>query len=164
MTRIIALLLTLCAAITAAAQTVVPPSSVQNLYMLGGSYAPGAQPSGAGTALYAHQINQSGTFAFTLIDALPLTYKPFTVSTNIGVGIAQNIATIGKLSIFVPTAVGIQWTGTNTGWQWSTGAGIPIKIKNSSWYIMPIARVLKGSATGQTGFEPVGGILVGWGK
>ena len=139
--------------------------TVQNLYMAGGSYNPGASPSIAGSALYAHQVSADtapGLYAFSLIDALPSNTKPFTVTTNVGAGIAQKVLTIDGVDILVPTAIGISWTGTNTGWAWTTGAGAPIRVK-PNWYVMPTVRVLK-SSIGGAGYQPIVGVLFGWGK
>jgi hypothetical protein len=132
--------------------------------MAGGSYGFGGVPPIAGSALYAHAINSSGTYAFTMIDALPSTVKPFTVYTNIGVGIAQKIATIDGVAIFVPTAAGISYTGPNAGWAWTTGFGAPIQWKKTNWYVMPTVRVLKSSVSGGTGYQPILGLLFGWGQ
>lgn len=145
--------------------TRVLAQDVSNLYMAGGSYNAGATPAFAGTALYAHQINTSGTYAFTMVDALPNTLRPFTVTTNFAAGIAQRIATIDGVSIFVPTAAGISYTGPNVGWSWSTGAGVPFQLKKgSSWYLMPTARVLKSSVSNGSGYQPIIGLLFGWGQ
>ena len=140
-----------------------PAPGIQQLFMGGVSYSVGATPAVAGTGLYAHALNTSGTYAFTAIDALPNTLKPFTVSTNVGIGVAQQIFTIGNLPIFMPTAAGISWSGTNTGWQWSGGVFVPIKMKNG-WYLGPSVRFLKSSVSGGTGYQPIIGMLVGWGK
>lgn len=138
---------------------------VANLYMAGGSYSQGGSPAFAGTALYAHQINESGTFAFTLIDALPNSVKPFTVTTNIGAGIAQRVATIGNYPIFVPSAVSISYTGQHTGWAYSTGVGVPILISEKRGvFLMPTLRVLKSSISGGSGYQPIFGLLIGIGK
>jgi hypothetical protein len=159
MKRILILTALFLAAYTAAAQ------SVSNLYMAGASYSSAGQPSTAGSALYAHQINTSGTYAFTMLDALPASVKPFTVTTNVGVGVGQRIATIGKVPVFVPTSAGISWTGSNVGWDWSTGAGTPLQWKKTNWYVMPNVRVLKSSVGGKGGtYEPIFGLLIGWGK
>jgi hypothetical protein len=137
---------------------------VSNLYMGGASYSPAGTPSTAGSALYAHAVNNSGTYAFTMIDALPASYKPFTVTTNVGVGIAQSIFTVSGVPVFVPTAAGISYTGSNVGWTWSSGVGFPLQYKKSNWYIMPTIRILKSSVTGSTGYQPIVGILLGWGQ
>jgi hypothetical protein len=60
--------------------------------------------------------------------------------------------------------VGVSWTGSNTGWSWSTGAGVPFQIGKSDWYVMPTVRVLKSSVAGATGYQPIVGILFGWGQ
>jgi hypothetical protein len=142
-----------------------PPAStgLQNLYAAGASYSVNATPAVAGTALYAHQVNASGTYAFTAIDAVPNTLKPFTVNTNVGAGVAQQVWTIGKIPIFMPTAAGISWNGSNTGWEWGSGALAAIPIKNG-YYLMPSVRFLKSSVSNGSGYQPIIGVLFGWGK
>jgi hypothetical protein len=134
-----------------------------NVYAAGISYNHGASPSIGGTGLYARLIaDGSGTYAFTVVDALPATVKPFTVTTNMSVGIAQKLFTVGKVPIFAPTAAGISFTGLNTGWAWSTGGLASIKLKNN-WRVMPNVRLLK-SSVGGTGYQPIVGVLFGWGQ
>jgi hypothetical protein len=146
------------------AQTATPASNgVVNLYGAGMSYSVNASPAVAGTALYAHQVNNSGTYAFTAVDALPATLKPFTVTSNVGIGVAQKITTLGKVTIFMPTSAGISWSGTNTGWQWNGGAVAVIPLK-SNYYIMPTVRFLKSSVSSGSGYQPIIGLLFGWGK
>jgi hypothetical protein len=149
--------------VSAQAQTVTTPTGVQNIYAAGASYSINASPSVAGTALYAHSLNSAGTYAFTVVDALPATIKPFTVTTNIGAGIAQKLFTLGKIPVYVPTAAGISWSGTNTGWQWSGGGLASIHVKGN-YYLMPSVRFLKSSVSGGTGYQPILGLLVAWGK
>ena len=136
---------------------------IQNLYAAGGSYNFNATPAVAGTALYAHYVASPGTYAFTVIDALPNNTKPFVVTSNIGVGLAQKMFAIGKVSLFMPTAAGISWTGTNTGWQWTGGATVTIPLKHNL-YLMPTVRFLKSSISGGSGYQPVCGLLFGWGQ
>jgi hypothetical protein len=145
------------------AQTTDTPTELQNIYAAGASYSINASPSIAGTALYAHSLNSTGTYAFTVVDALPATIKPFTVTTNIGAGIAQKLFTLGKIPVYVPTAAGISWSGTNTGWQWSGGGLASIHVKGN-YYLMPSVRFLKSSVSGGTGYQPILGLLVAWGK
>lgn len=140
-----------------------PGSGVQNLYGAGMSYSVNASPAIAGTAIYAHQVNGSGTYAFTAIDAVPATLKPFAVTSNVGVGVAQKVATVGKIPIFMPTSAGISWSGTNTGWQWNGGAVAVIPLK-SGYYLMPTVRFLKSSVSSGSGYQPIIGLLFGWGK
>lgn len=195
MKKVIAVLTGVGLAILASAlahgQTVNPPGPVHrqlvNLYAAGVSYNSGNTSSVAGTALYARGVNKSGTYAFTVIDALPAkntvsqpvlnppgptqpfitsttsSSTAFTVTTNIGVGIAQKLFSIGKVDIFSPTAAGISWTGTNTGWEWNAGAMAVFKLKGN-YYLMPTVRMIKSSVSGGAGYQPIVGVLFGWGK
>lgn len=142
---------------------VAPTPQVTNLYAGGASYSIGATPAIAGTALYAHQVSPEGLYAFTVVDALPNTLKPFTVNTSIGAGIAQKLFTLGNVPVYAPTAAGISWSGGNTGWQWNAGALASIHVKGN-YYILPSVRVLKSSVSGGTGYQPIIGLLFGWGK
>jgi hypothetical protein len=85
------------------------------------------------------------------------------VTTNIGAGIAQKVTSVGKVGIYIPTAAGISWNGTNTGWQWNGGAAAMFPLKNG-YYLMPTVRFLKSSVSGGTGYQPIVGLLFGWGK
>ncbi|MDE2099240.1 MAG: hypothetical protein KGL39_18445 [Patescibacteria group bacterium] len=146
------------------AQTSAPPASLQNIYGAGVSYSVNASPAVAGTALYAHLLSaDSGTYAFTAIDALPNTLKPFTVSTNLGAGVAQKVFTLGKVPFYMPTAAGISFNGSNTGWQWNGGMLASIHIKNQ-YYLMPTVRFLKSSVSNGTGYQPIVGVLFAWGQ
>lgn len=141
---------------------------VANLYAAGVSYNSGASGSVAGTALYARNLNNAGTYAFTVMDVVPNTLKPFTVNTNIGVGVSQKIATIGKIPIFIPTAAGVSFNGQNTGWQWNTGALASIHLPNrycgGQCYLMPTVRIVKSSVSNGDGYQPIVGVLFGWGQ
>lgn len=160
--------------LTIHAQTVAPAplittplasTQLQNLYAAGASYNPGGSPGIAGTALYAHNLNTGATlptFAFTVADAVTTSVKPFTVSTNIGVGIAQQVTTIAKVPIYMPTSAGVSWTGTNTGWSWTSGVLVPIKVK--SVYLIPAVRFLKSSVSNNSGYQLMGSFLIGWGE
>ncbi len=149
------------------AQTPAPaPSSptLTNIYAAGISFNNGASPAIAGTGMYAHLIaDGSGTYAFTVVDALPTSLKPFTVTSNFGAGIAQKVFTIGSVPIFVPTSAGISYNGTNTGWAWSTGALASIKVKNN-WRIFPNVRIVKSSVSNGSGYQPIVGVMFGWGS
>lgn len=140
------------------------PAPIANIYAAGVSYNVGGSPAVAGTGLYARLVNDgSGTYAFTVVDALPNTLKPFTVTTNIGVGIAQKVTTWAGVPIYVPAATGISWSGSNTGWQWNTGGLAAIHVKGQ-YYVMPSLRVLKSSVSNGSGYQPVFGVLFAWGK
>lgn len=144
----------------ALAQTQPP---IRNLYATGVSYNFNAQPNIAGTALYAHYIASPGTYGFTVIDVLPNTVKPFTVTSNIGAGLAQKMFSVGRASLFMPTTAGISWSGSNTGWQWTGGAAVSISIK-SNFYLIPTARFLKSSISDGSGYQPIFGVEFGFGK
>ena len=147
---------------SASAQT--PAPALTNIYAAGISFNNGASPAIAGTGMYAHLIaDGSGTYAFTVVDALPTSLKPFTVTSNFGAGIAQKVFTIGSVPIFVPTSAGISYNGTNTGWAWSTGALASIKVKNN-WRIFPNVRIVKSSVSNGSGYQPIVGVMFGWGS
>lgn len=163
MSRIVLSLATLAVALlivtgAAFAQTSTP----SNLAAVGVSYQPGASPAVAGTGLYARLLSTTtNTWAFTALDALPATIKPFTVTTDTAVGVAQKVVTINGVDIYIPTAAGISWTGQNTGWNWSTGGLAVVKLGSSSWRLLPNVRVVKNSVGGQ-GYGVIAGVLVGW--
>ena len=142
------------------------PQAITKLYGAGVSCNVNAKPALSGTALGAYQLSSDtapGLYAFTAVDALPNTLKPFTVSTNIGAGIAQKVFTLGKVPIFVPTAAGISFNGANTGWQWNGGALAAIHVKGQ-YYIMPTVRFLKSSVSNGSGYQPIVGVLFGFGQ
>jgi hypothetical protein len=150
-------------------QTVPAPvaaPTLSNLYTLGLSYSPGADKPVAGSASYFRQVNDSGTYVFTMVDAHPSTSKPFTVTTSFGVGIAQKVATIAGMNIYVPTNAGIAYSGSAVGWNYSSGVGVAIRwkaYKDGYLYIVPTARFDKNNVTND-GFQPIGGVQIGWGK
>lgn len=154
---------------TLKAQTIpeAPTPQVHNLYAGGVSYSVGATPAISGTGLYARNIGPADAdpylYAFTVVDVLPNTIKPFTVTSNIGAGIAQKLFTLGPIPVYVPTAAGISWNGNNTGWQWNGGALAAIHIRDS-YYILPGVRFLKSSVSGGSGYQIIAGVLFGWGK
>ena len=159
---VIALLFCLLLGVAAWAQEV--PAQPDNVFAAGVSFNSGASPAVAGTGLYAHKVADSGTYAFTVMDVLPNNHTdPFTVNSNFGFGIAQKVATIAKVPIYVPTSAGVSVNGDNLGWAWSTGALASIKLKGD-WRIMPHVRVVKSSVSNGTGYQPIVGVLFGWAK
>jgi hypothetical protein len=109
--------------------------------------------------MYAKRVS-GNTFSFAVVDTLPTLVKPYTVNTQYSGGIAQKIASIKGIDIYVPASAGLTSSGSNTGWNWNTGALASIRIKGS-WFIFPNARVTKSSIVNQ--YQVIGGILVGWG-
>jgi hypothetical protein len=133
-----------------------------NFAAAGVSYNQGATPSIAGTGLYARRISEAGTYAFTAVDALPTTLRPVTVTTQFSTGIAQRIVTMGKVEVYIPTSAGISYSGTNTGWAWTTGAMAVIPV-GAVWRILPNVRMVKSSISAGEGYQLIGGVLFGWG-
>lgn len=159
---LVVLLLVLTLSLGLSAQVVPTPSFLTNVYAGGISYSVNATPGIAGTGLYARALNSSGTYAFTVIDAVPNTLKPFTVTSNVGVGVAQKVTLVGH-SVYLPTAAGISWNGTNTGWQWNGGVLVPVyEAKGLRYYAT--ARFLKSSVSNGSGYQPIIGLLIGWGN
>lgn len=155
MKHTLAPLLLLLAPLLASAQ------DYSNFTAYGLSYSPGASPAIAGTGLYAHRVAGDGTYVFTVVDALPLSVKPFSVSTQFGGGISQKVLTIAGANIYIPTSAGISYKGNNTGWAWTTGALIAIKI-SPRWRLAPSVRLMKSSVGDYAGYQVIGGVLVGW--
>lgn len=137
--------------------------TVTNFYAAGATYNVNASPSVAGTVLYAKKLADSNTYAFTALDMVPNTVKPYTVTTNMGVGVAQKLTTIGKVDIFTPLAAGISTSGPNLGWQYNFGIMPTIRIKGP-YYIAPTVRFNKSSVSNGTGVQPLIGILFGFGQ
>jgi len=137
-------------------------SQLTNIYAAGVSYNNSGSPSIAGTGMYAHNIT-GGTYAFTVVDALPSSFKPFTVTSSFGAGIAQKVFTVGKVPVYIPTAAGISYNGTNTGWAWSTGALASVKVKGN-WRVFPNVRIVKSSVSNGAGYQPIVGVMFGYGN
>lgn len=142
------------------------PSQAQtptSLYAGGVSYNNAGTPSIAGTALYAHKVDQAGTYAAMVFDALPTQTRPFTVTTNVGTGVVQKFFSIGGVSIYGTTNVALSFNGTNTGWSYAFGGGasIPLK-KNSHWRFVPMLRGAKSNVSNRTGFQVIPGGLIGY--
>ena len=140
-----------------------------NLYAAGASYNSGASQPVAGNAMYAKLVSQSaGTYGFTMLDILPITTKPFTVSTNVSAGIAQKILNFQGVSFYAPTSAGISLTGSNTGWTWTSGILADYNIKKNgtatAFHVMPNVRWLKSSVSNGSDYQLIGGLMVGWGS
>ena len=146
--------------VAAAPPLTAPP--LTNIYGAGVSYNAGASPAIAGSALYARLVAGTGTYAFTQVDALPASIKPFTVTTNVSVGVAQKLATIAGIPIYVPASAGVSFNGTNAGWAWSGGGMAVVKVKGA--LVMPNVRFMKSSVSGGAGYGVIAGCLFGWGN
>lgn len=114
----------------------------------------------AGTALYARAQTDKGTYAFTVLDAVPTSYKPFTVTTNLAVGVAQQVFTLSNWTAYATVAAGPSWSGSNTGWDWYAGAIATRPIKGKWWGGIN-ARVVKSSVNANSGYQFIFGVLGG---
>jgi hypothetical protein len=155
---------------TASAQTSSTTTTTlpTNVYAAGVSYNNGNSTPVAGTALYARVASaENGTFAFTALDVLPTAYKPFTVSTNVSVGVAQKVWSLNGITFYMPTSAGVSITGSNTGWTWTGGilADYPIKRKGvaTSYRVMPNVRFLKSSVSNGSDYQLIAGVMIGIG-
>lgn len=148
----------LALAFACSAQTATP---VQNFFGGGVSFNNSGTPSIAGTAFYAKSVNDgSGTYSFTVFDALPNSLKPLTVTTNVGTGIAQKVFCVSGVCIYAPITAGFSWQGSNLGWNWTGGFIAPIKLKKG-WYVAPAIRFAKSSVSNGTGYQLIPGGFVG---
>ena len=136
---------------------------VTNLYGAGVAYSVNASPSFSGSAFYARNIADSHSYAYTNVLAVPTSVKPFQVSTNIGVGIAQKFVTFGTTNVYCDTTAGPSWTGSNFGWQYNGSCFAPVHVKKS-YYVIPLVGFLKSSVSNGSGYQPVIGIHFGWGN
>ena len=153
----------LLAAIAGFAQTTNPALSVTdplNIWGAGVSWNQSASQQVAGTIMYAREQNTAGTYAFGLIDAVPTTYSPLTVVTNLGVGIGQKVMSVGAWTLYATVAAGPSWSGQSTGWNWSGGAIATHPIKGNWWGGIN-ARVIKSSVNNNSGSQFIFGVLVG---
>jgi len=135
----------------------------------GVSYLVGGQPVASafsGTGLYARLVSPStSTYAFTVIDAVPQTYSPFVVDTNLAAGVAQELFTVGTWGVvYSPVAAGFTWSGKNAGWNWSGGGMLSITPKAGSHArILPSVRFVKSSVSSGSGYQVIMGVAFGWG-
>ncbi len=144
----------------------VHAQQLKTLYAGGVSWSPGASPAFAGTVLAATQVSPDtapGTYGFTAIDILPSTMKPFTVSTNVALGMARKLFTVGNYTVYSPLAAGFSLTSTNAGWNWSTGGCADVPLKNG-FGLMPCVRVLKSNVGNGSGYQLMPSVLLRWGK
>jgi hypothetical protein len=98
-----------------------------------------------------------------MLDAVPSTTAPGKVNTSLGLGIAQRVSSIGRVSLLMPTGAGVDWTGDNVGWAWSTGLGAAIPLPNHM-FLMPNVRGVKSSVSNGQGMRFIYGMMWGWGK
>lgn len=138
-----------------------PAAPAMNFGAAGVSYSPGAEPAIAGTAAYARRLGPS-TFSFTLMDALPMREVPGAITTQVGTGVVQRVASVGNLDFYIPVVTGISWSGTNSRWSWSGGAMVAFKIPKLGMYAYPNVRWSRiDVAPGVAGYQATYGVLFG---
>ena len=146
------------------AQTPAPAPATPNIFGAGISWNQSASASAsqqfAGTLFYARQQTEAGTYAFTVVDAVPTTFKPFTVTTNFGIGIGQRVFQLSKWTVYGTVAAGPSWSGSNTGWAW-TGGGMAIHPLKGAWWIGPEARLVRSSVNNNNGNQFIFGVVFG---
>ncbi|MEZ2347410.1 hypothetical protein [Terriglobus sp. RCC_193] len=142
----------------------VDASLPTDIYGFGVSANPGQTPSVSGTALWAHSLNGSGTYAGTIVDFLPETIKPIVVSTNVGAFVAQKVATVKGHDIFATGSTGIAVTGAHTGWNYTGGGAIFFKLPQPNWFLSANVRFSKSTVSGANAFQLIPGVQLNWGK
>lgn len=137
-----------------------------NTASAGVSIKPGDSAPVAGTALYTRRLADK-TRAFVALDAVPTNTRPFAVTTNVGVGIAQRVGpaiTVWRreITFWIPTSAGVSWSGVHVGWKWDGGglANIPLKGPTA---IQPNVRFVKSSINNHSDYQVIGGALFSWG-
>ena len=153
----------LLAAVAGFAQTLSPTDPL-NIWGVGLSWNQSASANVsqqfAGTAMYARAQNTAGTYAFTVLDAVPTSFTPFTTTTNLGVGVAQKLGTVGGFTAYGTAAAGPSWSGSNTGWNWTGGAIATHVLKGNWWYGLN-ARLVRSSVNQNSGNQYIFGVLFG---
>ena len=161
---------------TKAAASVLPSApapQLTNLYGAGAAFAPGTGQPYAATAFEAHLMT-GNTYTFTDFIMVPTkvsntvtnadgtttTTTQTVFSKNIGVGIAQKLFDLGKYPVYTTGTAGPSWTGSDTTWQFQYGVTVPIRIKTSNFFVMP---VITGNSSGN-GTQAMYQICFAYGK
>ena len=139
----------------------IAQTTPNNVVGFGAAGSFNATPPIAGLGFYAKQIAGTQTYSATMCQVLPNNTKPLTVTTNCGTGIAQQapFSIHGVTPYFILNG-GIQWQGSNVGFQYSGLAILPIPLKKTGWYLGPYGGWNKGSVANGTGYQPSGGLTL----
>ena len=150
----------LVSAIGLTAQTL--PST---LYGVGLAGSPSATPPVAGMGLFAKQVTGT-TYSATLFQVIPNNQQKFTVTSNIGTGIAQQLFVIPgtNYAVYGMATGGVSWQSSNVGVSFSGAATVPFRYKQSNWYVLPFVGWNKSSVANGTGYQLTAGTIVSWGK
>jgi len=139
----------------ALAQATTPPTRTSlpnNIYAFGMTFNPNASPFLSGTGLYGRLVDTKGTYAVGVLDVIPTTTKPYTVTTNPSAGIAQEFYSHSNLKVFVTPAAGLSYTGTNTGYSYALGGLVTYDLSPS--YSIGFGGRLFKSSISNSGYQP----------
>jgi hypothetical protein len=123
-----------------------------NIYAFGLTYNPNASPVVAGTGLYGRLVDNKGTYAVAVLDVVPTTAQPYTITTNPSAGVAQEFYAHANLKVFVTPSAGLSYSGTNTGYSYAMGGLITYDLSPS--YALGFGgRLFKSNISG-SGYQP----------
>lgn len=140
--------------VTAAAQTAPNPTEAlpNNIYAFGLTFNPNASPVVAGTGLYGRLVDSKGTYAIAVLDVVPTTTAPYTITTNPSAGVAQEFYANAKLKVFVTPSAGLSYSGTNTGYSYALGGMVVYDLSPS--YALGFGGRLFKSNISNSGYQP----------
>lgn len=147
--------------------TVEPPKAPlppQNIFAAGVSGNIDANTPVAGTAMYARRFTDQATYSFTVLDILPNSGSPGTITTSISSGLAQRVLMIGKASAYLAGSAGIGINGQQTDVAWTAGGLLSIPIGTKGLRVMPNFRVVRSNTEREGEYRPTLGVMVGWGS
>ena len=135
------------------------------LYGVGMAGSPYATPPVAGMGLFAKQITGT-TYSATLFQVIPNNQQKFTVTSNVGTGIAQQLFVIPgtKYAVYGMATGGISWQSSNVGLSFNGAATVPLRYKKSNWYALPFVGWNKSAVANGTGYQLTAGTIVSWGN
>jgi len=132
----------------------------ENFAALGGSFNQYADPSIAGNLLYAQRLGaDDSTYNFNFVDIVSKQEDTFKVATSVTFGLAQKMLTFGRAKVYVTTGVGFLAGDENLGYSWTGGGAVAIPL-GKGFQFVPNVRFLKSSLTD---FQPIFGLMLGWG-
>jgi len=106
----------------------------------------------AGTGLYGRLVDAKGTYAVAVMDVVPTTAKPYTVTTNPSAGVAQRFYSHNNLKVFATPAAGLSYTGNNTGYSYALGGMVTYDLSPN--YALGFGGRLFKSSISNSGYQP----------
>jgi hypothetical protein len=143
------------------AQQPVSPLTLpfRDVVAMGAAWNQQAAPQINGMLVYATRIAE-GLYSFNLVDITPSTYKPFTITTNITIGLAQYMRTVGPARIYTVATAGVGAGGNTAGLAWTAGGVAMVPVGKKGLCLLLSVRALKNT---MSDFQGVYGIAIGWG-